>query len=173
MNRVTATACDTPCRATRQASKKATHNRPPLLVDLAHCTCPPAPLALFKRICGCFVPPSLASQLLTHPVPWKLQLQSIPEQPKKKRVHFFFLYSSTFCTRAVSNCVKRDGTTSYAVLKLAEWNFDVEHVDMMLRHKVEYTGSMSRLPILVPECSKGRQLEGGGVMPNRTEIWHV
>ncbi len=34
---------------------------------------------------------------------------------------------------------------------------------MILGHNVEYTGSMSRLPILVLECSKGG--------PNRTEKW--
>ncbi len=32
---------------------------------------------------------------------------------------------------------------------------------MILGHNVEYTGSMSRLPILVLECSKGGHLEGG------------
>ncbi len=36
----------------------------------------------------------------------------------------------------------------------------MERADVILGHNVEYTGSMSRLPILVPECSKGRQLEG-------------
>ncbi len=30
---------------------------------------------------------------------------------------------------------------------------------MILGHNVEYTGSMSRLPILVLECSKGGHLE--------------
>ncbi len=35
------------------------------------------------------------------------------------------------------------------------------HADVMLGHNVEYTGSMSRLPILVLECSKGGHLEGG------------
>ncbi len=44
---------------------------------------------------------------------------------------------------------------------MLRWNFDVEHVDMILGHNVEYTGSMSRLPILVLECSKGGHLEGG------------
>ncbi len=46
----------------------------------------------------------------------------------------------------------------------------MEHVDAILGHNVEYTGSMSRLPILVLECSKGGHLEGGGGMPSRTEI---
>ncbi len=32
---------------------------------------------------------------------------------------------------------------------------------MILEHNIEYTGSMSRLPILVLECSKGGHLEGG------------
>ncbi len=41
---------------------------------------------------------------------------------------------------------------------------------MILGHNVEYTGSMSRLPILVLECSNGDHLEGGGAMPNRREI---
>ncbi len=45
---------------------------------------------------------------------------------------------------------------------MLRWNFDVEHVDVILGHNVEYTGSMSRLPILVLECSKGGHLEGGG-----------
>ncbi len=33
------------------------------------------------------------------------------------------------------------------------WNFDVECVDVILGHHVEYTGSMSTLPILVLQCS--------------------
>ncbi len=40
---------------------------------------------------------------------------------------------------------------------------------MILGHNVEYTGSMSRLPILVLECSNGGHLEGEG-MPNRTQM---
>ena len=40
-------------------------------------------------------------------------------------------------------------------------DFDVERVDVRLGHIVECTGSMSRLPILVLQCSKGRQLEKG------------
>ncbi len=44
---------------------------------------------------------------------------------------------------------------------MLRWNVEVEHVDVRLGHHVEYTGSMSRLPILVPECSKGSHLEGG------------
>ncbi len=44
---------------------------------------------------------------------------------------------------------------------MLKWNFDVERVDVILGHNVQYTGSMSRLPILVLECSKERQLEGG------------
>ncbi len=47
----------------------------------------------------------------------------------------------------------------------------MEHVDVILGHNVEYTGSMSGLPTLVLKCSKGRHLEGRGRMPNRTEIW--
>ncbi len=35
-------------------------------------------------------------------------------------------------------------------------------VAVILGHNVEYTGSMSRLLILVPECSKGSHPEGGG-----------
>ncbi len=38
----------------------------------------------------------------------------------------------------------------------------MEHVDVILGHNVEYTGSMSRLSILVLECSKGGHLEEGG-----------
>ena len=47
----------------------------------------------------------------------------------------------------------------------------MQRVNVILGHNVEYIGSMSRLPILVPECSKVRQLGGGGGMPNRREIW--
>ncbi len=46
----------------------------------------------------------------------------------------------------------------------------MEHVGVILGHNVEYTGSMSRLPILVLECSNRGHLEGGG-MPKRTEKW--
>ncbi len=45
---------------------------------------------------------------------------------------------------------------------MLEWKFDVERLGVILGHNVEYTGSMSRLPILVLECSKGGHLEGGG-----------
>ncbi len=44
---------------------------------------------------------------------------------------------------------------------MLRWNFDGECVDMILGHNVEYTGSMSRLPILVLGCPKGDQLERG------------
>ncbi len=37
----------------------------------------------------------------------------------------------------------------------------MERVDVILGHNVQYTGSMSRLPILVLECSKEGHLEGG------------
>ncbi len=53
---------------------------------------------------------------------------------------------------------------------MLEWKFDVEHVGVILGHNVEFTGSTSRLPNLVLECSKGGHLEGGA-MPNRTEKW--
>ncbi len=35
----------------------------------------------------------------------------------------------------------------------------MERVDVRLRHNVDYTGSMSQLPILVLECTKGSYLE--------------
>ncbi len=58
------------------------------------------------------------------------------------------------------------------VLKHVEVEFfDVERVDVILGHNVQYTGSVSRLPILALDYSKGRQLEGRGDMPNRTAIW--
>ncbi len=38
------------------------------------------------------------------------------------------------------------------------WNFDVEHVDLILRYNVQYRSSLSGLPILVPECSRKDQL---------------
>ncbi len=37
----------------------------------------------------------------------------------------------------------------------------MERVDVILGHNVQYIGSVSRLPILVLECSEGGQLEGG------------
>ena len=46
----------------------------------------------------------------------------------------------------------------------------MERVDVILGHNVECRGSKSRLPILVPECSKGTHWEGGA-MPNRRDIW--
>ncbi len=42
---------------------------------------------------------------------------------------------------------------------MLEWKFDVERVDLILGNNVEYIGSMSRLPILALECSKGSHLE--------------
>ncbi len=45
---------------------------------------------------------------------------------------------------------------------MLKWNFDVEHVDVILGHNVQYAGSISRLPILVLECSKEDHLEGAG-----------
>ncbi len=50
----------------------------------------------------------------------------------------------------------RPETLSWSMLK---WKFDVERVGVTLGHNVEYTGSMSRLPILVLECSKGGHQE--------------
>ena len=44
---------------------------------------------------------------------------------------------------------------------MLKWNFDVERVSVILGHNVEYTGSTSRLPILVLECSNGGHLEWG------------
>ena len=41
------------------------------------------------------------------------------------------------------------------------WNFDVESADVILGHNVEYRGFMSRLPILVLECSKRGHPERG------------
>ena len=48
---------------------------------------------------------------------------------------------------------------------MLRWTFDVERVDVILRHNLEYIVSMSRLPILAPECSKGE-----GAMPIRREL---
>ncbi len=49
-------------------------------------------------------------------------------------------------------------------------NFDVKRVDVIFGHNVQYTGSMSRLPILVLECSKGSYLERGPHQ-TRTKQW--
>ena len=37
----------------------------------------------------------------------------------------------------------------------------MQRVDVILGHNVKYTGSMSRLPILVLGCTKGDHLERG------------
>ncbi len=37
----------------------------------------------------------------------------------------------------------------------------MEHTDVIFGHNIEHRGSMSRLHILVLECSKERQLERG------------
>ncbi len=42
---------------------------------------------------------------------------------------------------------------------MLRWDFDVEHVDVILAHNVQYRGLLLGLPILVPECSKQDQLE--------------
>ncbi len=39
------------------------------------------------------------------------------------------------------------------------WNFDVEHVAMILRHNVQYRAALPGLPILMSQCSKGGHLE--------------
>ena len=36
-----------------------------------------------------------------------------------------------------------------------------EHIDVILGHNVEYRASASRMRVVVLECSKGGQLEGG------------
>ena len=41
---------------------------------------------------------------------------------------------------------------------ISTWNFAVEPTDVILRHNVQCRGSVSRLPILVLECSKRSQL---------------
>ncbi len=43
---------------------------------------------------------------------------------------------------------------------ILSWNFEVEDIDMILGHYIEYRGSMSQMPIWVLECSKLHQLEG-------------
>ena len=45
---------------------------------------------------------------------------------------------------------------------MLRWDVGVEGAAVILGHNVEYTGSMSKLLILVPECSKGSHPEGGG-----------
>ncbi len=51
-------------------------------------------------------------------------------------------------------------TTPHALhWDILRWNFDVEHIDMILRHNAQYRASLSGLPILVLECSKRDQLE--------------
>ncbi len=51
-------------------------------------------------------------------------------------------------------------TTPYALhWDILRWNFEVEHVAMILGHNVEDRGSLLWLPILLLECSKHDQLE--------------
>ena len=50
---------------------------------------------------------------------------------------------------------------------MLRWDFGVEHVDVILGHNVEYTCSMSRLPILVLQCSKRSHLEGNHAKEKR------
>ncbi len=51
-------------------------------------------------------------------------------------------------------------TTPHALhWDILRWNFDVEHLYMILRHSVQYRGLLLGLPILVLECSKWDQLE--------------
>ncbi len=59
---------------------------------------------------------------------------------------------------AVSNWVKHGGI-SYAVLRQVEAEFWIGMCRCDPGTHVEYTGSMSRLPILVLKCSKGGHLE--------------
>ncbi len=42
---------------------------------------------------------------------------------------------------------------------MLRWNFDAEHVYVILGRSVEYRGSKSRLTFKVPQCSKGGHLE--------------
>ena len=37
---------------------------------------------------------------------------------------------------------------------ILRWNCDVEHIDLVLKHNVQYRSSLLGLPILVLECSK-------------------
>ena len=50
---------------------------------------------------------------------------------------------------------------------MLRWNFDVEHIDVLLGHNVEYTGEGCPFGARVLK----RKLPGGGGMPNRREIW--
>ncbi len=51
-------------------------------------------------------------------------------------------------------------TTPHALHSdILRWDFDVEHVAMILGHNVEYRASLSGLPILMSQCSKGGHLE--------------
>ncbi len=40
------------------------------------------------------------------------------------------------------------------------WNLDVEHVDMILRHNVQYRGSLSVLPTLVQNAQNETNWRG-------------
>ncbi len=53
----------------------------------------------------------------------------------------------------------QDFTTYTQYWSVLRGNFDMEHIDVILGHHVEHRDSMSRLPILVVECSKGGHLE--------------
>ncbi len=67
---------------------------------------------------------------------------------------------------AVSNCVGHDGT-SYVVLKHVEVEFWCGTSSCDTGTQCWVHRSMSRLSILVLECSKGSHLEGGHAKQNR------
>ncbi len=90
-------------------------------------------------------------------------IASLPDHPDHAGIgwHSHWMHmrirSTSLCTvLAVSKFFEHD-VTSYAVLNVLKWNFDVERVDVILGHNVEYTGSMSRMPILVLQSSKGEE----------------
>ncbi len=68
------------------------------------------------------------------------------------------LLCDSYTVLAISNCVQHDGT-SYAVLKHVEMEFWCGMCRCDTGTQCWYTGSMSRLPTLVLECSKESHLE--------------
>ncbi len=59
------------------------------------------------------------------------------------------------CKQSLAKRLATGMTTPHALhWDILMWNFDVEHVDMILRHNVQYRGLLLGLPILLLECSK-------------------
>ncbi len=71
--------------------------------------------------------------------------------------------TGSFSTSVIQSLAERLAmgmTTPHALHSdILRWNFDVKHVDMILRYNVEFRASLPGLPILMSQCSTQDQLE--------------